>query len=197
MSANKPFVIGLTGSIGMGKSETARLFAAEGIPVFDADAAIHDLYAGTAGVMIEAAFPGATRNGAVDRTALSKIITGDAAALARLESLMHPLVADRRAEFLAGTRAPIVVLDIPLLLETGAKVDAVVVASAPETVQRQRVLARPGMTEEKFAALKARQLSDMEKRAQAHYVVITDKGLDHAREQVKMILADVRAKRNA
>ena len=197
MSANKPFVIGLTGSIGMGKSETARLFAAEGIPVFDADAAIHDLYAGPAGVMIEAAFPGATRNGAVDRTALSKIITGDAAALARLESLMHPLVADRRAEFLAGTRAPIVVLDIPLLLETGAKVDAVVVASAPETVQRQRVLARPGMTEEKFAALKARQLSDMEKRAQAHYVVITDKGLDHAREQVKMILADVRAKRNA
>ena len=197
MSANKPFVIGLTGSIGMGKSETAKLFAAEGIPVFDADAAIHDLYAGPAGVMIEAAFPGATRNGAVDRTALSKIITGDAAALARLESLMHPLVADRRAEFLAGTRAPIVVLDIPLMLETGAKVDAVVVASAPETVQRQRVLARPGMTEEKFAALKARQLSDMEKRAQAHYVVITDKGLDHAREQVKMILADVRAKRNA
>ncbi len=197
MSANKPFVIGLTGSIGMGKSETARLFAAEGIPVFDADAAIHDLYAGPAGVMIEAAFPGATRNGAVDRTALSKIVTGDAAALARLESLMHPLVADRRAEFLAGSTAPIVLLDIPLLLETGAKVDAVVVASAPETVQRQRVLARPGMTAEKFAALKARQLSDMEKRAQAHYVVITDKGLDHAREQVKMILADVRAKLNA
>ena len=197
MNANKPFVIGLTGSIGMGKSQTAKLFAAEGIPVFDADAAIHDLYAGPAAAMIEAAFPGTAKTGAVDRAALSQAVTGDAAALARLESLMHPLVADRRREFLAKAKAPIVLLDIPLLLETGAKVDAVVVASAPEAVQRERVLARSGMTEEKFNALKARQWSDMEKRAQAHYVVITDKGLDHAREQVKMILADLRAKLNA
>ena len=197
MSANKPFVIGLTGSIGMGKSQTGRLFAEQGIPVFDADAAIHDLYAGAAAAMIEAAFPGSTKRGVVDRAALSKAVAGDAGALARLEGLMHPLVADRRAEFLAKTAAPIVLLDIPLLLETATKVDAVVVATAPETVQRERVLARPGMSEEKFAALKARQMSDMEKRAQAHYIVITDKGLDHAREQVKMILADIRNKISA
>lgn len=190
----KPFVIGLTGAIGMGKSETARLFAAEGVPVFDADAVIHDLYAGEAAAMIAATFPGSTKNGAVDRAALGRLVTGDSAALARLEGLMHPLVAERREEFLAQTAAPIVVLDIPLLLETGTKVDAVVVATAPAAVQRQRVLTRPGMTEAKFDALAARQLSDAQKRAQAHYLVITDKGLDHARDQVKMILADIRTK---
>jgi len=193
----RPFVIGLTGSIGMGKTETAKLFAAEGIPVFDADAAVHDLYAGEAAILIEAAFPGSTRNGQVDRALLAKKVTGDDAALKRLESLMHPLVADRRDQFIAEATAPIVLLDIPLLLEVGIAVDAVVVASAPEHVRRERVLARPGMTEEKFTALKARQLSDAEKRAQAHYVVITDKGLDHAREQVKMILADIRTKISA
>jgi dephospho-CoA kinase len=192
---SRPFVIGLTGSIGMGKTETARLFAAEGIPVFDADAVVHALYAGEAAAMIEAAFPGTTRNGAVDRAALSRALAADPGALARLEGLMHPLVADQREQFLAGADAPIVLLDIPLLLEVGARVDAVVVASAPEHVQRQRVLARPGMTDAKFEALKARQLSDAQKRSQAHYVVITDKGLDHAREQVKMILADIRARR--
>jgi len=197
VSGNKPFVIGLTGSIGMGKSETAKLFAAEGIPVFDADAAIHELYAGEAAAMIEAAFPGTTRNGVVDRAALAAKVTGDAYTLARLESLMHPLVADLRAKFLARHDAPIVVLDIPLLLETGTKVDAVVVATAPEHVQRERVLSRPGMTEAKFAALLSRQMSDRQKRTQAHYLVMTDKGLDHAREQVKMILADIRAKLNA
>ena len=197
MPVNRLFVIGLTGSIGMGKSETARLFAAEGIPVFDADAAIHALYAGEAATMIEAAFPGSTRNGAVDRAALSKIVAGDPAALERLEGLMHPLVADKRDAFLRGAAAPIVVLDIPLLLETGLKVDAVVVATAPEHVQRQRVLARPGMTEAKFTALLGRQMSDAEKRSQAHYLVVTDKGLDHAREQVKMILADIRNKLHA
>ena len=196
-TANKPFVIGLTGSIGMGKSETAKLFAAEGVPVFDADAAIHALYAGEAATMIEAAFPGSTRNGAVDRATLSKIVAGDPAALERLEGLMHPLVAEKRDAFLKAARAPIVVLDIPLLLETGLKVDAVVVATAPEHVQRQRVMARPGMTEAKFAALLARQMSDAEKRSQAHYLVMTDKGLDHAREQVKMIIKDVQAKLNA
>ena len=197
MSVNKPFVIGLTGSIGMGKSETAKLFAAEGIPVFDADAAIHELYAGKAAAMIEAAFPGATRNGVVDRAVLGAKVSADASTLARLESLMHPLVADLRAKFLARHDAPIVVLDIPLLLETGTKVDAVVVATAPEHVQRERVLSRPGMTEAKFAALLSRQMSDAQKRAQAHYLVMTDKGLDHAREQVRMILADIRAKLDA
>jgi len=184
-------VIGLTGAIGMGKSETAKLFAAEGVPVFDADAVIHTLYAGEAAAMIEAAFPGSTKRGAVDRGALGRLVTGDAPALARLEGLMHPLVAQHREEFLTETKAPIVVLDIPLLLETGTKVDAVVVATAPEAVQRERVLARPGMTEAKFQALAARQLSDAQKRAQAHYLVLTDKGLDHARDQVKMILADI------
>ena len=195
MTVAEPFVIGLTGSIGMGKTETARLFAAEGVPVFDSDAAVHDLYAGEAAAMIEAAFPGSTRNGVVDRTALAAKVTGDAAALARLESLMHPLVAGRRANFLAAhAGAPIVLLDVPLLLEVGIAVDAVVVATAPGDVQRARVLARPGMTEEKFAALLRRQMSDAQKRAQAHYLVMTDKGLDHARDQVKMILADIRAK---
>jgi dephospho-CoA kinase len=193
----EPFVIGLTGSIGMGKSETAKLFAAEGIPVFDADAAVHALYAGEAAAMIEAAFPGSTKNGAVDRAALARLVTGDSEALARLESLMHPLVAERRTRFLESAKAPIVLLDIPLLLETGTKVDAVVVATAPDHVQRQRVMARPGMTDEKFTALKARQMSDVQKRQQAHYLVMTDKGLDHAREQVKMILADIRNKISA
>jgi dephospho-CoA kinase len=188
------FVIGLTGSIGMGKTETAKLFAAEGIPVFDADAAIHALYAAEAAPMIEAAFPGSTRNGAVDRAALAKIVTADPGALARLEAMMHPLVADLRADFLAANDEPILLFDIPLLLETGTRVDAVVVATAPENVQRARVLARPGMTDEKLDALLARQMHDSEKRAQAHYLVMTDKGLDHARDQVKMILADVRKK---
>jgi dephospho-CoA kinase len=179
----------------MGKSETARLFAGEDVPVFDADAAVHALYAGEAAAMIEAAFPGSTRNGAVDRAALSKTLANDPAALGRLEGLMHPLVTERKQEFLGRNRgAPIVVLDIPLLLETGEKVDAVVVATAPEAVQRARVLVRPGMTEAKFETLLARQMSDTQKRAQAHYLVMTDQGLDHAREQVKMILAEIRNK---
>ena len=195
LGQNRAFVIGLTGSIGMGKSETAKLFAAQAIPVFDADKVVHDLYAGEAAAMIEAAFPGSTKQGVVDRAALAKQVTGDAKALGRLESLMHPLVAERRAQFLEQTDAPIVLLDIPLLLETGIKADAVVVATAPPEVQRQRVLARPGMTEEKFNALLARQMSDAQKRAQADYLVTTDKGLEDAREQVKMILSDVRARR--
>ncbi len=197
MSASKPFVIGLTGSIGMGKSETAKLFTEQGVPVFDADAAIHALYAAEAAPMIEAAFPGSTRNGAVDRAALAGVVMAQPGGLQRLEDLMHPLVADLQSQFLADNPVPILVLDIPLLLETGMPVDAVVVATAPADVQRARVMARPGMTEPKFAALLARQMSDLEKRAQAHYLVVTDKGLDHAREQVKMILADVRAKMNA
>jgi len=168
------------------------------VPVFDADAAVHDLYAGEAAAMIEAAFPGSTKNGAVDRAALAARVTGDAGALQRLEGLMHPLVAERKAEFLVRNRgAAVVVLDIPLLLETGESVDAVVVATAPQAVQRARVLARPGMTDAKFEALLRRQMSDAQKRAQAHYLVMTDQGLDHAREQVKMILADIKAKLHA
>jgi dephospho-CoA kinase len=190
---NKPIVIGLTGSIGMGKSQTARLFAEEGVPVFDADAAIHALYAGEAAAMIEAAYPGTTSNGAVDRAALSNAIAGDAGALARLEGLMHPLVAERRDDFLEGTAAPIVVLDIPLLLETGLKVDAVVVASAPADVQRERVLARPGMDQAKFEAMLARQIPDAEKRARADFVIDTGSGLEVARDQVRGILAQVTA----
>lgn len=192
MPARKPFVIGLTGSIGMGKSQTAKLFVAQGIPVFDADAAIHDLYAGEAAAIIEAAFPGTTKNGAVDRTALGRAVTGNPDALARLEGLVHPLVAARRERFVRENQAPLVLLDIPLLLETGTKVDAVVVVTAPPAVQKARVLARPGMTEAKFTALSERQMGDAQKRAQADYLVMTDKGLDDAREQVKMILADIR-----
>jgi dephospho-CoA kinase len=194
----EPFVIGLTGSIGMGKSETAKLFAAQGVPVHDADAAIAQLYGkgGAAVDLVARAFPGTVKDGAVDRAALSAAVVNDRDALKKLEALVHPLVAAERDRFLQAANAPIVLFDIPLLFETGAnaEVDAVVMASAPEAVQRARVLSRPGMTLEKFEALKARQLDDAQKRQQAHYVVITDKGLDHAREQVKMILADIRAK---
>ena len=194
----RPFVIGLTGSIGMGKSETAKLFAAQGVPVHDADAAIAKLYGknGAAVERIGREFPGTVKQGAVDRKALSALVVKDRAALARLEALVHPLVADERRDFLQKTDAPIVLFDVPLLFETGAEteMDAVVVVSAPENVQRARVLARPGMTAEKFERLKSRQLSDTEKRQQAHYIVMTDKGLDHARDQVKMILDDIRSK---
>ena len=194
----KPFIIGLTGSIGMGKSETAKLFAAEGIPVHDADAAIARLYGkdGAAVKVITSVFPDAVQDNAVDRARLSAHVVDDPAALKKLEALVHPLVAAERKDFLDATDAPIVLFDVPLLFETGAnaEADAVVVVSAPETVQRARVLARPGMTAEKFERLKTRQLGDAEKRQQAHYVVMTDKGLDHARDQVKMILADIRKK---
>jgi len=194
----KPFVIGLTGSIGMGKSETAKLFAAEGVPVHDADAVIARLYGkgGAAVEIVAREFPDAVQDGAVDRARLSRLVVDDPAMLRKLETLVHPLVKAEREAFLQAVAAPIVLFDIPLLFETGAhtEADAVVVASAPENVQRARVLARPGMTAEKFESLKARQTSDAEKRQQAHYVVMTDKGLDHARDQVKMILADIRAK---
>jgi len=188
-------MIGLTGAMGMGKSTTARLFAAEGIPVFDADAAVHDLYAASGPLhdAIEALFPGAVSCAGVDRAKLSAQMTPEK--LVQLEALIHPMVRSLRAGFVAAHEdAPILLFDIPLLLETGTEVDAVVVATAPAHVQKARVMARPGMTEEKFAALAARQMSDAQKRAQAHYLVMTDKGLDHAREQVKMILADIRNK---
>ena len=193
----RPFVIGLTGSIAMGKSQTARLFAEEGVPVFDSDAIIQALYAkgGAAVEKIAAAFPGAVREGAVDRTALSILIARDPAVLKQLEQLVHPLVAAARHAFLsAHADAPIVLLDIPLLFETGAdkEMDALVVVSAPPEIQRARALERPGMTREKFETLLKRQLPDVEKRARAHFVVVTDKGVEQARDQVKMILAEIR-----
>jgi len=195
----RPFVIGLTGSIAMGKSETAKLFAAEGVKVHDADAVIGALYGkgGAAVPVIAQAFPQAVQNGAVDRAALSAAVAGDPAALAKLEQLVHPLVAAERRAFLKqSAQDDIVLLDIPLLLETGleGEIDALVVASAPAAVQRARALSRPGMTEEKFAGLLARQLPDVDKRAKAHFVVVTDQGLDHARSQVRMILATIREK---
>jgi dephospho-CoA kinase len=194
----RPYVIGLTGGIGMGKSETAKLFAAEGVAVHDSDAAIARLYAkgGAAVEAIAKAFPGTVKDGAVDRGQLSARVVSDPAALTRLEALVHPLVQQDRKDFLKNSPAPIILFDIPLLFEIGAEreMDAVVVATAPEPVRRARVLARPGMTAEKFESLKARQLDDAKKRQQAHYVVMTDKGLEHAREQVKMILADIKKK---
>jgi len=191
----RPFIIGLTGAMGMGKSTTAQLFAEQGTPVFDADRAVHDIYANPVAAQrdIEALFPGAVVEGSISRARIAAQMTPEK--LARLEALIHPAVLQMREQFVEHhAAAPILLFDIPLLLETGTKVDAVVVASAPAHVQRQRVLARPGMTEAKFTALSARQLSDAQKRAQADHVVMTDQGLDHAREQVKMILQQIRSK---
>ena len=190
------FILGLTGSIGTGKSATATMFADEGVPVHDADAAVHALYEGEAVPIIEQAFPGTTANGKVDRARLGQRVIGDADAIRRLEHLIHPLVAERRDRFLAQARrdgAAVVVLDIPLLYETGGEMlcDAVVVASAPPDVQRDRVMARPGMTEQKFASILAKQLPDSEKRARADFVVDTSQGFDAARAQVREILATV------
>jgi dephospho-CoA kinase len=187
-------VLGLTGSIGMGKSTTARFFAEEGVPVLDADAVVHRLYDGAASGPIEAAFPGTTAHGRVDREKLAKQVVGDAAALKRLEAIVHPLVRAEEQKFLAQAQkdgAPVAVLDIPLLLETGGdtRVDAIVVVSAPAEMQRARMLERQGMTEEKFAALLTRQMPDTQKRARADFVVDTSQGFDSARAQVRAILA--------
>jgi dephospho-CoA kinase len=189
-------ILGLTGSIGMGKSATARLFAEAGVPVHDADAAVHALYEGEAVAPIEAAFPGVTRDGRVDRTRLSAEVVGKAEAIKRLEAIVHPLVRQAELKFLsaaAARGARLVLLDIPLLFETGGerRVDAVVVVSAPAEVQRARVLARPGMTEEKLAALLARQVPDAEKRAKAHFIVDSSRDFDSARAQVRGILRAV------
>jgi dephospho-CoA kinase len=190
------FILGLTGSLGMGKSTTARFFAEEGVPVHDADAVVHRLYEGEAAAAIEAAFPGTTAGGKVDRTRLAARVLGDAPALARLEEIVHPLVQDAERRLIAEARSrgeKVAVLDIPLLFESGAdrRVDAVVVVSAPPEVQRARVLERPGMTVEKLEAILARQMPDAEKRARADFVVDTSHGFDAARAQVRAILAAV------
>lgn len=192
-------LLGLTGSIGMGKTTTARLFVDAGVPVHSADDAVHALYAkgGAAVVPVEAAFPGVIRDGAIDRQQLSARVTGDAAAMKRLEAIVHPLVEADRRGFLAAAEArgaDVVVFDIPLLFETGAEalLDAVAVVSAPPEVQRERVLARPGMTEATFEALLARQTPDAEKRARADFVIDTGRGIEAARDQVRALLATVR-----
>jgi dephospho-CoA kinase len=194
-------VLGLTGSIGMGKSTTSTMFQAEGVPVYDSDAAVHALYAtgGAAVAPVEAAFPGVVVNGAIDRAKLSAQVVGDPEALAKLEAIVHPLVGAHRIGFFETAQAEgheIVVLDIPLLFETGGekKVDKVVVVSAPADVQRARVLARPEMTPEKFEAILARQTPDAEKRKRADFVIETGQGLEHARDQVRDLLTLLRTR---
>jgi dephospho-CoA kinase len=202
--AERPFLIGLTGSIGMGKTETAKMFAALGIPVYDSDAAVHRLYepGGAAVEKIAEAFPGSVQGGRVDRAALSKQLAGDEAGFKKLEAIVHPLVGEENRKFLAQAMADgaqMVVQDVPLLFETGghARMDAVVVVSAPAHVQRKRVLERPGMTPEKLDQILSRQMPDEEKRAKAHFVVETGMGLDHAFAQVKTIVETLKAKRHA
>lgn len=187
-------IVGLTGSIGMGKSTTAAMFADAGIPVHDADATVHRLYAGRAAPLVEAAFPGTVVDGGVDRNRLSAAVVGKADAMKRLEAIVHPLVREEEQAFLVSARsagAPFAILDIPLLFETGGdrRVDAIIVVSADAALQRERVLARPGMTEEKFEAILARQVPDAEKRARADFVIDTGQGLDHARAQVADVIA--------
>ena len=190
------FILGLTGSIGMGKSTTAKMFADAGVPVHDADAVVHRLYEGEATPAIEAAFPGTTVGGKVDRDKLGKRVLGDAGAIQSLETIVHPLVAQARDRFLAEAErsgAPVALLDIPLLYETGGdqRCDAVVVVSAPGELQRRRAFGRAGMTEAKLAAIMTKQMSDQEKRRRADFVVDTSLGFEHARAQVRDILAKV------
>jgi dephospho-CoA kinase len=185
-------VLGLTGSIGMGKSTTAGLFRANGIEVFDADATVHQLYQSEAAPLIEAAFPGTTREGAVDRPVLAERVLGNPVALQQLESIVHPMVASVREAFLCDAKnrgLPLVVLDIPLLLETeNVEVDAVVLVTAPEAVQKRRLSERPGMTEERIAAILARQMPDADKRMKANFIIDTSLGLASAEAEVRDIL---------
>ncbi len=192
-------LIGLTGSIGMGKSTTAAMFREAGVPVYDADAAVHDLYdtGGAAVGPVGAAFPGVVKDGKVDREALRQAVLGNPEALKRLNAVVHPLVGRDRIGFFQQAEtdgADLVVLDIPLLFETGgdANVDAVVVTTAPADMQRERVLARPGMTPERLDAILAQQMPDTDKRGRAHFVVDTSRGLEPARQQVAEIIAIVR-----
>lgn len=187
-------LLGLTGSIGMGKSAVAAMFADEGVPVFDADAAVHQLQGpgGATVSVIEAAFPGTTSAAGVDRAALGRAVFGDDVAMRRLEAIVHPAVAAMRAAFLADhADAPLVVLDVPLLFETGgdAHVDRTLVVSARGEVQRARVLARPGMDAARFEAVLARQMPDAEKRARADYVIATDVPIDETRAAVRRLIS--------
>ena len=190
------FILGLTGSLGMGKSATAKMFIDEGVPVHDADAVVHRFYEGEATPLIEAAFPGTTSGGKVDRGKLGERVLGKPDAIKRLEQIVHPLVTKAREHFLAEAErsgAAVAVLDVPLLYETGgdARCDAVVVVSAPAEIQRARALERPGMTAEKLTAILAKQMPDAEKRARADFVVDTSRGLEAAHAQVRDILQAV------
>jgi dephospho-CoA kinase len=192
-------VLGLTGSIGMGKSTTAKMFSDAGIPVHDSDETVHRLYAGAAAPLVEREFPGTVVNGVVDRAALGRKVIGNKQALKKLEKIIHPLVRADADAFLSRHRAagaPLAVLDIPLLFETGGgdRVDKVVVVSAPAEIQRERVLARPGMSEEKFAAILASQVPDAEKRRQADFVIDTSEGLEAARQAVSAIVVALTGK---
>ena len=189
--------IGLTGSIGMGKSTTAKLFVEAGLPVNDADAVVHDLYSGAAAPLIDVAFPGSVKNGTVDRQELGRQLASRPEGFKQLERIVHPLVREREAMFLDAQRGQgtqMVLLDIPLLFESGAadRVDVVVVVSCDPQIQRQRVLARPNMTEEKFNMILSRQTPDAEKRRRADYVIDTGHGIDQASERVGAIIADLR-----
>lgn len=193
-------VLGLTGSIGMGKSTTAAMFAEQGVPVHDADATVHSLYANQAVGPVGEVFPDAIRDGKVDRARLSAIVLDDPEALRKLESIVHPLVRAAESAFLDKHRAagvPLVLLDIPLLFETGSadRVDRIVVVTAPAEVQRQRVLARPEMTAEKFEAILARQVPDAEKRRRADFIVDTSLGMEPARRRVAEIIGELAGKR--
>jgi dephospho-CoA kinase len=188
------FILGLTGSIGMGKSATAAMFRARGVPVHDADATVHRLYAGPAVEAVETAFPGVSVDGVIDRAKLGRQVFGNAEAMRTLETIVHPLVHAAEQEFLAAARARganLAVLDIPLLYETGGerRCRAVAVVSAPARIQRERVMARPGMDEERFAVILARQVPDVEKRRRAHFIIDSSKGLDFAQGQVDAIIA--------
>jgi dephospho-CoA kinase len=188
-------LLGLTGSIGMGKSTTAKLFAEAGVPVYDADAAVHMLYEGEAVPAIEAAFPGTTADGKVDRNKLSARVVHDPAAIRQLEQIVHPMLGASRQKFLDDAErsgAPVAVVDVPLLFETGGekRVDAVVVVTTTPEIQRQRILARDNMTGEKLDAILARQLPDAEKRRRADFVVDTSHGLDPVRTRIRDILTE-------
>jgi dephospho-CoA kinase len=188
-------VLGLTGSIGMGKSTTAKLFAEAGVPVYDADATVHMIYEGEAAPAIEAAFPGTTVGGKVDRSRLSAQVVNDPAAIRRLEQIVHPMLRAYHQKFLEDAErsgAPVAVVDVPLLFETGGekRVDAVVVVTTDPDIQRQRILAREDMTGEKLDALLARQMPDPEKRRRADFVVDTSHGLDPVRARIREILVE-------
>ena len=194
--SERPFVLCLTGSLGMGKTTAARFFAEAGVAVHDSDAVVHALYEGEAVSVIEQAFPGSTAGGKVDRMRLAAMVLNDAAALARLESIVHPLVSASTDEFLAQAQAAgekVVVLDVPLLFEAelDCRCDAIVVVSAPPDIQRRRAFDRPGMTEDKFAAILAKQMPDAEKRKRADFVLDSSGTFEYARGQVRDILRAV------